>query len=388
MSRESSIPAYRRADGRVGVRNHVLVLGTNGLAVRASERIARMVPGALCVAATSGRGQVEPDLEAYRTQLAGLATNPNVGGVLVVGVDAETAEHYLAAIRATGTPAEAVSFAACAEDALAVVDRGNRLLAQLARRASRCRREPARIAELTVAVECGHSDATSGIAANRVVGAAVDRLLDAGATVLVGETVEWLGAEHLLARRARDTAVGEAIVQAVARREAVARDAGHSLLGNNPGEENIAGGLSTIEEKSLGAVVKSGSRPIDGLLGLTDRPPGPGLYLMDGPAFSPESMTGFAAAGAQLMLFTTGPGNSYASAVAPTIKVTARADTARLLTEQIDFDASGVFSGEEDAEGSASRLVDLVADVAGGSRTWGEILGEGLEVPTRLRGSL
>ena len=271
---------------------------------------------------------------------------------------------------------------------LAVLDHGIRLGASLALAASRCRRESVPLSSLIVAVECGHSDATSGIASNPVVGATVDRLVDAGASVIVGETVEWLGAEHLLARRARTKAIGERILVAVHARESMAAASGRSLTGNNPGEENIRGGLSTIEEKSLGAIAKSGSRPIDGVLAVAERPAAPGLYLMDGPAFSPEWMTGFAAAGVQLMLFTTGPGNSFASALAPTIKVTARAETAKRLVTQIDFDASPALAGAETPAQAADRLLATIRDVAEGTLTYGEVLGEGLEVPTRVRGSL
>lgn len=379
---------FTRADGRVGIRNHVLVLGVNGLAVRVAERIAGALPGVTCVASRDGRGQVEPDIASHRAQMLGLALNPNVGGVLVVGVDEEATDGYRDAIAAAGRAVEAVSFAETGEDAFGVMDLGCRRLARLAKAASEARRGLAAFSSLTFGVECGHSDATSGIAGNRVVGAAVDRLVDLGATVVVGETVEWLGAEHLLAARARTAEAGAAIVAAVAAREAMVAASGASLTGNNPGEENIRGGLSTMEEKALGAVAKAGSRPVDGLVGLAERPPRPGLWLMDGPAFSPVSMTGFAAAGAQVMLFSTGPGNSYASAVAPTIKLTANAATAARLTEQIDFDASPVFRGEETAEAAAVRLIGLTERIASGTLTWAEALGEGLEVPARLRGSL
>ena len=168
----------------------------------------------------------------------------------------------------------------------------------------------------------------------------------------------------------------------------MAAASGRSLTGNNPGEENIRGGLSTIEEKSLGAISKSGTRPIDGLLAVAERPATHGLYVIDGPAFSPDSMTGFAAAGAQLVIFTTGPGNSYASTLAPTIKVTARAETACHLRSQIDFDASPVLAGIETVPEAALRLLATLREVADGTLTMGEILGEGLEVPTRIRGSL
>ena len=382
------IGAFRRPGGAVGLRNHLLVLGINALALRASERIAACVAGSVCAATPSGRGLIEPDLSLHLDQLVGLGTNPNVGAVLVVGVDEKTTRIVAERIRPTGKPVATVSFAETHEDALAVLDLGLRRAASLARAASEARREAVSIADLVLGVECGHSDATSGTGANPVVGAAVDLLVDQGATVMVGETVEWLGAEHLLLRRARDCAIGQHIMDAVTRREARAAASGASLTGNNPGEENIRGGLSTIEEKSLGAVAKSGTRAIDGVVSLAERPPGAGLYLMDGPAFSPDSMTGFTAAGAQLILFTTGPGNSFASAIAPTIKITARADTAERLREQIDFDASPVIAGTEDVQEAAARLLDTVLDVADGTLTFGEILGEGLETFTRVRGSL
>jgi altronate dehydratase large subunit len=379
---------YRRPDGSVGVRNHVLVLGINGLIARASQRIAAAVSEVICVTTGNGRGQIEPDLGIHLDQLIGLGCNPNIAAVLVVGADEDTTMQVVRRIRQSGKPVESISLAELHEDTLALCDVGVRRLAHLIRRASRFRREAVPLSELVVGVECGHSDASSGIAANRVVGAAVDALIDRGATVIGGETVEWLGAEHLLARRAADAMTGTAIIEAVERRERMVSESGQSLTGNNPGEENIRGGLSTIEEKSLGAVSKIGTRPIRGLLALTERPGAHGLYLMDGPCFSPESMTGFAAVGVQLMLFTTGAGNSFASAIAPTVKISARAETLARLPEQIDFDASSVFLGREDAATVAARLLIAIHEIAEGTLSWGEVLREGLEVPTRVRGSL
>jgi altronate dehydratase large subunit len=383
-----SIEAFRRPDGSVGIRNHLLVLGINGLALRAAEKIARAVAGTVCVATPNGRGHVEPDLSLHLAQLAGLGCNGNVGAALVVGVDEAGTTAVADAIAATGKPVGRISFAEMHEDVLEVVAHGIRRAAALALEVSTFRRETVPLGALTIGVECGHSDATSGLVSNPVVGCVADRLGERGATIILGETVEWLGAEHLLARRARTPEIGARIVDAVARREAMAVASGKSLTGNNPGEENIRGGLSTIEEKALGAVAKSGSRPIDGIIGIAERPAGGGLWLMDGPFFSPESLTGFAAAGAQMMLFTTGAGNSVASAVAPTIKITARHDTVERLPQQIDFDASPVVAGGETSAGAAARLLARIRDVAGGTLTYGEILGEGLEVLSRVRGSL
>ena len=379
---------YRRAEDRYGVRNHVLVLGINGLVARTAERIQRSVAGSIVFASSYGRGQYGADKEAHFAQLVGLGRNPNVAATLVVGADRPAAEAVAEAIAAVGKPAGAIALDDVHEDALELSLRGTRVAAQLARDASRIRREPAPVSSLFVAVECGHSDATSGVASNPLAGKVVDRIVYAGGTAVFGETIEWLGAEHVLARRAATTGVAAAIVAAVRRREDAVAGAGLDLTGNNPGVENIRGGLSSIEEKSLGAIAKGGSRPIAGVLGVAESPKRAGVYVMDAPGFSPESMTGFAAAGAQVMLFTTGAGNSYCSAMAPTIKISARPDTVARLSTQIDFDASGVFEGRDDPDAAADRLYALLLEVCSGTRTWGELLGESGESIIRIGGSL
>lgn len=383
-----SFLGYRRANGAVGVRNHVLVLGINGLAGAATRRIGRAVRGTVTVATPYGRGQIGPDAEIHRRQLIGLAGNPNVAAALIVGVDRKTLDSVADAVAAGGTTVETVALDDVHEDALALTDVGIKKAAQLARSVSNQRREPCPVSALRVGVECGHSDATSGLAGNPLVGKVSDRVVDSGGAVMFGETLEWLGAEHLLARRGARPEVAKAITDAVARREAYPASLGIDLLGNNPGQENIRGGLSTIEEKSLGAVAKGGSRPIAAVLGHAEAPTGRGLHVMDGPGYSPQSITGFVAAGAQLVFFTTGPGNSYCSAIAPTIKVSAHPQTPGRLPEQIDFDGSAILSGREEAEAVAARLHTHMLAVASGSATWGEILGEGDEVFVRLGPSL
>jgi altronate dehydratase large subunit len=201
---------------------------------------------------------------------------------------------------------------------------------------------------------------------------------------VLGETIEWLGAEHLLIERAANVAVATAIREAVERRERLAVDAGMDLLGNNPGPTNIAAGLSTIEEKSLGAIAKGGSSPVRGVIGIAEPPPGPGLFLMDAPAYAPESVTGLVGSGAQLALFTTGVGNSFVSGLAPTIKISANPVATARLREQLDFDASDVFESRATLEDAAQRLTALMLDVASGTLTWGEILDEGEDVVSRL----
>jgi altronate dehydratase large subunit len=388
MTGSASFLGYPRPDGRVGIRNRVLIMAINGLVAPAAGRIAAAVRPALLVTSPYGRGQFGADKRAHAQQLIGLGRNPNVAAVLIVGADRMTADAMAEQIRTSGKPTEVVALDDVQEDALALSLQGIRAAARLVRNASRQRREARAVSSLFVGVECGHSDATSGLVANPLAGKVVDRLIDAGGTAVIGETLEWLGAEHLLARRAATPAVAEAITAAVQRREAAISASGVDPFHDNPGAENIRGGLSSIEEKSLGAIAKGGTRPIDGVLALAEAPARAGLYFMDAPFFSPESLTGFAAAGAQVMLFTTGAGNSFCSAVAPTIKISAKPETLARLGEQIDFDASPAFSGTEDLDHAADRLFSLLLDVASGFRTWGEILSESSESIARIGGSL
>lgn len=379
--RPTEFLGYLRADGRVGVRNHVLVLSVVGLVNRAAERIA--VAGAVLVATPYGRGQYGADKSLHRRQLIGLASNPNVAAVLIVAADRVTADDLAAAIAVTGKPVRVIALDDTHEDALELSAKGIRTAGELVHAASRLERTRQPVSALLCGIECGHSDATSGIVANPAAGCFVDLLVDHGGSAIVGEAVEWLGAEDIVARRAGSAGLSSAIVKAVLDRERAVAAAGVDLTGSNPGAENIRGGLTTIEEKSLGAIAKTGSRPVQGLLAHAEAPKSPGFFLMDGPSFSPESITGFVAAGAQLVMFTTGAGNSYCSALAPTIKVSGRPDTARRLPDQIDVDVSAVFKGEEIFEAAGRRLFDATITIASGALTWGEVHREGAEVFTR-----
>ncbi|CAH1687806.1 Altronate hydrolase [Hyphomicrobiales bacterium] len=384
----ASFLGYPRPLGRAGVRNGLLVLGINGLITPAAQRIAAALPGSKLVATPYGRGQLGPDKAMHTAQLVGLGCHPNIGATLIVGVDRPSADAIGEAIEArSGKPVVIITLDDVHEDALLLTERGIRLGGRLTRNLSEERRSVVPVSDLFIGIECGHSDATSGIISNPLAGTIADRLIDRGGTAVIGETLEWLGAEHVLAERAADAAIGAAIVAAVARREEAVAALGVDLLYNNPGHENVRGGLSSIEEKSLGAIAKAGERPIRSVLAFAEPPSGPGLHVMDGPGFSPESLTGFAAAGAQIMLFTTGPGNSFCSRLAPTIKISGHPGTARLLTEQIDFDASPLLRGERAADAVAAELLDLMLAVASGTATWGEIFGEGDECFARFGGS-
>jgi altronate dehydratase large subunit len=249
---------------------------------------------------------------------------------------------------------------------------------------SRQRRVPVPLSALFLGVKCGRSDPSSGIASNPLIGHVADALVDAGGRVVFGETMEWLGAEHLLARRAISSEVGASLVGAVRRREELAVLNGVDLVGDNPNPTNVAAGISTIEEKSLGSVAKSGSRIIDGIVPMGARIDRPGLFAMDGPAYSPESLSGLVASGAQIVLFSTGVGNSYVSRLAPTVKLSANPAAAAVLRQQLDYDASGVLLGTLEPPQAARALMEALLEVASGSLTWGEVLDEGDEVVSRI----
>jgi altronate dehydratase large subunit len=252
----STFDGYRRPDGRVGVRNHVLVLSPTGLTSAAAQRIAGLVRGTICVTSGFGRGQVAADAQLHFDTLAGLATHPNVAAVLVVSASDDITASYVDVAKATGRPAAGLSLPGCHEDALAMVDAGMRLATRLVRDASMLVRDPCTLSDLCVAVECGHSDATSGIVCNPLAGRMTKIVVASGGQAMFSETVEWTGAEHILASRAATAEVATAIRNAVLERERMARDAGGDLRRQNPGPQNKAGGITTLEEKALGAIAK------------------------------------------------------------------------------------------------------------------------------------
>ena len=375
---------YARASGTAGVRNHLLVLSVAGLTGPAARRVAQALPGAKLVMKPYGGGLIGADHALHMRALTGFACNPNVGAVLLIGSDPPKLRTLAAAIEANRTPLVSICLDDCDHDSLSLSDRAIRAGAALHRELSRQRRVSLPLSRLFIGLECGRSDPSSGIVANPLIGALTDAVIAGGASAVFGETLEWLGAEHLLMRRAASPAVADALREAVQRRERMASSQGVDLLGNNPGPTNIAAGLSTIEEKSLGSIAKSGSAPIAGVLAYGESPGAAGLYAMDAPAYSPESLSGFVAAGAQLLVFSTGVGNSYVSQLAPTIKLSANPVATLRLREQLDFDASAVFRGACTPDDAAHELMALLVDIASGSLTWGEVLGEGDEVVSRL----
>ncbi|MDR9429413.1 MAG: UxaA family hydrolase [Natronomonas sp.] len=365
---------YRRQDGTVGVRNHVAVIPTSVTASSLATRVA--VDAGQGVRATPhqmGANQPDPARRQTERVLAGIGRNPNVGATLLIelGTEAIDADGLADRIAASGKPVETLSIRE-AGGTKAAIEAGTSVARSLLEGIANARRESADASELIFGVECGGSDATSGIAANPAVGNACDRLVEAGGTASFSETPEFIGAEHILADRCADEKTREWLLERVEMREDMAQLMGVDLRGAQPTPGNQEGGLTTIEEKSLGAISKGGTTPVRGMVEYGKRlPTGGGLVLMDTPGYDIESVVGKVAGGAQVIAFTTGRGSTTGNPIAPVIKVTGNPKTWDRLSNNMDFDASRIISGES-LDAAGERLFDLLLEVASGRLTEAE----------------
>jgi len=363
---------YRRPVGAAGVRNWVAVISIMDNCNPATRAICNAVDGTIPVTTLFVRGQYGHDLEVSLSTLAGMGRNPNIAAVLLVGLEEGTTEEVARRIRPSGKPVESVTLQP--NGTINVVAEGTRKALKLALDASRLRREPCPMSDLLIGVECGGSDTTSGLTCNPTIGAMADRLVDDDGSVIISETSEFFGAEHLFAQRAINPTVAKSFTDAVLRLEQEAISRGMDIRGTNPTPDNIRGGLSTIEEKALGAMAKAGSRPLSGVLTYGEAPKAKGLYFMDAPAPAVENLTAFAAAGCQLIFFGTGVGNPIGNMVSPTVKVCGNVNTLRSMADNIDFDASDILERGTNAAALGARLYAFAIDVASGTRTTSELL--------------
>ena len=281
---------YRRADGRAGVRNVVAILSAMDNTNPSAERIASMVSNTTAIATPFGRGQIGADFEVTLRTLAGIAGHPNVAAVLVLSLSLASGEELARRIRETGKPVEVLGLQESGS-AMAMTMEGVNIAARLVIEASELMREPIGLEELIVGVECGGSDTTSGLASNPAVGRFSDRLVDAGGTIVLSEPAEFMGAEHILAARAENPDDAQRIFDMVRWFEDEAARNGVDMRGTNPTPDNIEGGLTTLEEKSLGAIAKGGTRPIVEVIEYSERPTKHGLVVMNTPSAACESMT-------------------------------------------------------------------------------------------------
>jgi altronate dehydratase large subunit len=377
MEMDDSFWGYRRADGTVGVRNHVLLLPTITCANQVAQNAAAVTRGAVYVTHQHGCGQTGDDLQQTLRTFIGYGANPNVYGVVVCGLGCEAASARIVAdgiTRRTGKPV-ALVLIQDAGGTLRATEEAARAAAAMLQDAAELRREPCPASELILGTECGGSDACSGISANPAVGACADRLIDAGGTVLLAETTELIGAEHLLAARASRPEVAQRVYQVIDRYERAVLATGFDMRGGNPAPGNIAGGLTTIEEKSLGAAHKGGSRPLNAVIDYAQRPTTKGLVWMDTPGHDIEQLTGMVAGGSQVVVFTTGRGTPTGSCIAPVIKIATNSPVFERMRDNLDFDAGTIVRGLEGVDEAGSRLYAEVLRTCSGRLTRSEVLG-------------
>ncbi len=343
--------AYIREDGSVGSRNYVTVIPSVVCVTEVVDEIVRLTDGSRGICHSQGCCQLGPDLTMVTNALIGLGRNPNTAAALVVSLGCEgvDSDRLVEEIAATGKPVDRVKVQDIGGTSRAI-QQGVDKVQKLVQEVSGLQRESVDISELVLGLKCGASDTTSGVSSNPVIGYVTDRLIDAGATVVFGETTEIIGAEQVLARRARTPEVAQRIYEIVQSMEARAKSVGVDMRGSQPTPGNIAGGLSSIEEKSLGAIIKSGTRPIEGVLAYDEKPHGKGLFLKDTPGREAEVLTAMAIAGAQAMLFSTGRGAPQGFPIVPVLKICGNPVTYQRMIHDMDINAGLIITGEKSIE--------------------------------------
>ena len=368
---------YRRPDGRVGVRNHVLILPASVCASDTTRIISQQVTGSVTFNNQNGCSQVPPDQELTMDVMAGFAANPNIYGTVVVSLGCENCQMDLVvdAIKArTNKPLKSVIIQE-AGGTLKAIEQAVRYAKEMVQEASLLRREEFPISELIVGTECGGSDPTSGLAANPVVGELSDRMVDLGGTSILSETTEFIGAEHILAKRGKKEEVRQRILDIVHRYEKALQLVGEEVREGNPSPGNKAGGITTLEEKSLGCIHKGGHRVINAVYDYAKQVEEKGLVIMDTPGNDPSSVAAMVAGGAQVIVFTTGRGTPTGNPISPVIKITGNKLTYAAMEDNIDFDASPAIYGEKTLGELGDELLQMVVDTANGKQTKAESLG-------------
>lgn len=375
---------YRRDNGRVGIRNHVIILPVDDISNAAAEAVANNIKGTLGLPHPYGRLQFGEDLELHFRTLIGTGCNPNVAAVVVIGIEPGWTRRVVEGIRASGKPAEGFWIEQNGDhNTICAASRKAREFVQYA---TELRREECDISELWVSTKCGESDTTSGCGANPTVGNAFDKLYAQGCTLVFGETSELTGGEHLVAERCSTPAVRERFQFMFGRYSAmIDRWKTSDLSESQPTKGNIEGGLTTIEEKALGNIQKIGRKcRVDGVLDKAEAPTGPGLWFMDSSSAAAEMVTLCAASGYVAHFFPTGQGNVIGNPILPVIKICANPRTFRTMGEHIDVDVSGLLRREINMDDAGDRLLDMLMRTANGRYTAAEALGHREFVLTRL----
>jgi (2R)-sulfolactate sulfo-lyase subunit beta len=376
---------FRRENGRVGIRNHVVILPLDDLSNAACEAVANNIKGTLALPHPYGRLQFGEDLELHFRTLIGTGSNPNVAACVVIGIEPEWTDRVVKGIAKTGKPVAGFSIEGNGD--ISTIANASRKAREFMQAASEKQRELCTIQELFVSVKCGESDTTSGLGSCPTVGNLIDKLDPLGATTCFGETSELTGAEIVCASRAASKDVADKFMKVFnAYQEVIERHKTSDLSESQPTKGNIAGGLTTIEEKAFGNLAKIGRKAkyIDVLKPAEAPAKGSGLYYMDTSSAAAECITLQAAAGFVVHLFPTGQGNVIGNPIEPVIKLTANPKTARTMVEHIDLDVSGILRREMTLDQAGDRLIDIMIRTCNGRLTCAEALGHREFVFTKL----
>lgn len=382
MADQNTFLGYRRSNGAVGSRNYVAVIPVDDLSNAAVEGVARIVPGILPLPHPYGRLQFGDDLELHFRTLIGTGSNANIAAAVVIGIEPRWTNRIVEGIAKTGKPVAGFSIEGHGDtDTIAAAARVARKFLQ---DASELHREPVPISEAILSIKCGESDTTSGLASNPALGVAVDWLIDQGSTVIFGETSEITGAEHLIAKRCVTDEVRNKYLAFHEGYQSFIKAAGFDLLGSQPTQGNIAGGLSTIEEKAMGNIQKTGTKPVVDALAPAEAPHQRGLHFMDSSSAAAEFITLMGAAGSIFHFFTTGQGNIVGNPVVPVMKTSANPKTVATMGEHIDVDVSGLLSLEMTLDQAGEALIAMMFRSLNGRLTSAEVLGHKEFVLTKL----
>jgi (2R)-sulfolactate sulfo-lyase subunit beta len=382
--KNATFQGYKRENGRVGVRNHVIILPVDDLSNAAAEAVAHNVKGTLALPHPYGRLQFGADLELHFRTLIGTGANPNVAAVIVICIEPGWAKKVADGIAKTGKPV--AHFGIEQHGDHDTIMRASKAAKEYVQWASELMREERPLRDLWVSTKCGESDTTSGIGANPCVGNAFDKLYPHGVTLVFGETTELTGGEHLVAARCRTPKVREDFMRVFDRyQEVVNRHKTNDLSESQPTKGNIEGGLTTIEEKALGNIQKIGKKClVDGVLDKAEAPTGPGLWFMDSSSAAAEMVTLCAASGYVVHFFPTGQGNVIGNPILPVIKLCANPRTVRTMSEHIDVDVTGITRREVNMDQAGDKLLEMMFRTANGRLTAAEALGHREFVLTRL----
>jgi (2R)-sulfolactate sulfo-lyase subunit beta len=383
MAETATFLGYRRKNGSVATRNYVAIIPVDDLSNTAVEGVAKLIQGTIALPHPYGRLQFGDDLDLHFRTMIGTGANPNVAAAVVIGIEPNWTKIITDGIAKTGKPVVGLSIERYGD--IETIARAAKIAKEFVQEASEAQREVIPVRDAVFSMKCGESDTTSGLASNPALGVAVDWLIEQGATVMFGETSEITGAEHIIARRMATPELREKYMRVHNAYQQFIKDTGFDLLGSQPTQGNIRGGLSTIEEKALGNIQKTGTKPVIGVLEPAEAPGDEhGLYFMDTSSAAAEAVTLWAAAGSVFHFFTTGQGNIVGNPIIPVMKISANPLTVRTMSEHIDVDLTGLLTRELTLPQAGEKINAMMLRIASGRRAAAEVLGHREFVLTKL----